>query len=96
MALRIGCHYAECCDCLNVMLSVVMVNVVMLSVVMLSIAAPIKSIFYDFSYFIEGATEKVYTFLMQVSEYFKLGNQLLTLYFFQKQNNLIIVMKWKS
>ncbi len=37
------------------------------------------------AHFIEGATEKVYTFLMQVSEYFKLGNQLLTLYFFQKQ-----------
>ncbi len=29
----IECHYAECCDYLNVMLSVVIVNVVMLSVV---------------------------------------------------------------
>jgi hypothetical protein len=43
------------------------VNVVMLSVVMLSVVAPIKSIFYDFSYFIEGATEKVHTFLKPVS-----------------------------
>jgi hypothetical protein len=38
-------HYAECCDYLNVMLSVIMLNVVMLSavmqnVVMLSVVAP--------------------------------------------------------
>jgi hypothetical protein len=31
------CHYAECRDYLNVMLSVVMMNVVMLSVVMMNV-----------------------------------------------------------
>jgi hypothetical protein len=36
----IECHYAECRDYLNVMLSVIMVNVVMLKVVMLSVSAP--------------------------------------------------------
>jgi hypothetical protein len=36
----IECHYAECRDYLNVMLSVVMLNVFMLSVVMLSIVTP--------------------------------------------------------
>jgi hypothetical protein len=34
------CHYAECRDYLNVMLSVVRLNVVMLNVVMLSVVAP--------------------------------------------------------
>jgi hypothetical protein len=43
------CRYAECCDYLNVMLSVLMLNVVMLSVVMLnvvmvSVVAPFKEI----------------------------------------------------
>jgi hypothetical protein len=33
----IQCHYAQCRDYLNVMLSVVMLNVIMLNVVMLSI-----------------------------------------------------------
>ncbi len=33
----IECHYAECRDYLNVMLSVIMLSVVMLSVVMLSV-----------------------------------------------------------
>jgi hypothetical protein len=42
----IECHYAECCDYLNVMLSVVMLNVVMLNavrlnVVRLSVVAPL-------------------------------------------------------
>ncbi len=36
-AEQFECHYSECCDYLNVMLSVVMLNVVMLSVVMLSV-----------------------------------------------------------
>jgi hypothetical protein len=35
------CHYAECRDYLNVMLSVVRPNVVMLSVVTLSVLAPV-------------------------------------------------------
>jgi len=36
----IECHYAECCDHLNVMLSVIMLKVVRLDVVMLSVVAP--------------------------------------------------------
>ncbi len=34
------CHYAECRDYLNVMLSVVMLDVVMLNVIMLSVVVP--------------------------------------------------------
>jgi hypothetical protein len=45
-------HYAECCDYLNVILSVVMMNVVMLSVimlnvVMLSVVTPLKQLGKD-------------------------------------------------
>jgi hypothetical protein len=36
----IDCHYAECRDYLNVMLSVIMLSVVGLNVVMLSVVAP--------------------------------------------------------
>jgi hypothetical protein len=36
----IACHFDECRDYLNVMLSVIMLNVVMLSVVMLSVVPP--------------------------------------------------------
>ncbi len=48
----IECHYAECRDCLNVMLNVIMLNVVMLSVtmlnlIMLNVVAPKHVYLYD-------------------------------------------------
>jgi len=42
MTLSIECHYAECRDYLNVMLSVIMLTVVMMSVFMLNAVAPLK------------------------------------------------------
>jgi hypothetical protein len=39
----IECHYAECRDYLNYMLSVVRLNVIILSVVMLSVVAPLTN-----------------------------------------------------
>jgi hypothetical protein len=38
--IKAVCHYAECYDCLNVMLSVVMLNVVRLNVFILSVVMP--------------------------------------------------------
>jgi hypothetical protein len=38
----IECHFAQCCDHLNVMLSVIILNVVRLNVVMLSVVAPLS------------------------------------------------------
>jgi hypothetical protein len=38
----IECHYAECCDYLNVMLNVIMLSVVRLNVIMLSVVAPLQ------------------------------------------------------